>query len=206
MIYRDEDRALWERRNQLQDRLRAAQGAEREARDARAEADAVARKSAAQGRRLPMLDDIRIASPCNVSWEAMTGDAQKRFCGGCQKNVFNLSEMTRAQAEEFLATQTTTPCVRLYMRADGTVLTTDCPKQRRKRIFTADAASMASMMFGALAWLGYSRTYEQTQLMGKVAMGSPPVIETPVIETATPPDPVQFVPMQPPIQPKKVHP
>jgi hypothetical protein len=45
---------------------------------------------AAQGRRLPLLDNLRVASPCNVSWEAMTGDDWVRFCGSCEKSVYSL--------------------------------------------------------------------------------------------------------------------
>lgn len=42
-------------------------------------------------------------------------------------NVYNLSEMSRRQAEELIASREGGLCVRFYQRADGTVLTRDCP-------------------------------------------------------------------------------
>lgn len=73
------------------------------------------------------LETIQIAKPCPADWDAMTGDAQVRHCGSCRLNVYNLSEMTRAQAEAVILEHEGHLCVRLYTRADGTVLTRDCP-------------------------------------------------------------------------------
>jgi hypothetical protein len=46
-----------------------------------------------------MLDQIKIASPCSADWDRMEGTDRVRFCGECKKNVFNLSAMTRRDAE-----------------------------------------------------------------------------------------------------------
>src|SRR6185436_10400246 len=89
----------------------------------------------ASARRAPPLENLRVASPCNASWEAMKGDERVRFCGECQKNVYNLSAMTRDEAERLLADREGSICVRLYKRADGTVINADCPVGvRRKRV------------------------------------------------------------------------
>src|SRR5262245_21279679 len=72
------------------------------------------------------LDVIRVASPCDVSWDSMPGTRRVRFCPQCQQNVYNLSEMTRAQAEELVEEHEGRMCVRLYRRADGTAVTRDC--------------------------------------------------------------------------------
>ncbi len=74
-----------------------------------------------------MLDQIKIASPCSADWERMEGDERVRFCGECKKNVFDLSAMTRRDAEKLLVETNGNLCTRLYRRADGTVLTADCP-------------------------------------------------------------------------------
>jgi hypothetical protein len=80
---------------------------------------------------LPLLDRIRIASPCAARWEDMEGDARARHCGQCRLNVYNLSEMTREEAERVMTTTGAEGvCVRMYRRADGTVLTRDCPVGR----------------------------------------------------------------------------
>jgi hypothetical protein len=73
------------------------------------------------------LENIKIASPCSADWEEMFGDERKRFCGECRLNVYNLSGMSRDEAENFLMTSEGRVCVRYYLRADGTVLTDDCP-------------------------------------------------------------------------------
>ncbi|MBS1153269.1 MAG: hypothetical protein H6Q89_4967, partial [Myxococcaceae bacterium] len=87
---------------------------------------------------------IRVAKPCHRDWEKMSGDARSRFCADCQLNVFNLSEMTTEEARELIREKEGQLCVRFYQRADGTVLTRDCPvgvaKQRRKVIVAAGAA------------------------------------------------------------------
>lgn len=74
-----------------------------------------------------MLDQIKIASPCSADWDRMEGDDRVRFCGECKKNVFNLSEMTRRDAEALLKETNGNLCARIYRRTDGTVLTEDCP-------------------------------------------------------------------------------
>ncbi len=77
--------------------------------------------------KLTVLEDVRIASPCSASWDAMKGDDRVRFCGACEKNVYNLSGMTRPEAMQFLRTHEGHLCLRFYQRADGTILTQDCP-------------------------------------------------------------------------------
>lgn len=73
------------------------------------------------------LEEIKIARPCRADWNAMTGDEQARFCGSCHKNVYDISQMSRAAAEQLIAEKEGNVCIRLYRRADGTVMTQDCP-------------------------------------------------------------------------------
>jgi hypothetical protein len=81
-----------------------------------------------------MLDQIKIASPCSADWDQMKGNDQVRFCDECKKNVFNLSAMTRRDAEALIKETNGNLCARLYRRADGTVLTEDCPVGVRVKI------------------------------------------------------------------------
>jgi len=78
------------------------------------------------------LDSLEIASPCSASWEQMKGDEKVRFCTGCRKKVYALSSMTRKEAESILLHPGGSPCVRFFQRADGTVLTSDCPVGQRR--------------------------------------------------------------------------
>lgn len=82
------------------------------------------------------LDQLKIASPCNASWAEMSGDERVRFCQLCSKNVYNLSNMSRTDAENLVKEKEGNLCVRFFVRSDGTLLTQDCPvglaKIRRK--------------------------------------------------------------------------
>ena len=73
------------------------------------------------------LDALSVASPCPANWEEMTGDDRIRFCNSCQLNVYHLSGMTRLEAETLIQEKEGKLCVRYYRRADGTILTKDCP-------------------------------------------------------------------------------
>ena len=86
----------------------------------------------------PLLAQVRVASPCSAKWEKMFGNEQVRHCTDCRKNVYNLTAMSRDDAEALLAANSNGEmCIRFYERADGTIMTADCPvgverKQRRK--------------------------------------------------------------------------
>src|SRR5438105_4127775 len=86
------------------------------------------------------LDRVRVATPCRASWNAMDGDERVRFCPSCRFNVYNLSEMSRAEAAKLVTETEGRLCVRFYRRADGTMLTRDCPvgiRMMRRRVATA---------------------------------------------------------------------
>ncbi|HEX5733338.1 MAG TPA: TonB family protein [Blastocatellia bacterium] len=96
------------------------------------------------------LDRIKVASPCTADWRFMLGNELVRFCGQCNKNVYNLSSMKRAEAEDLIRRMEGQLCVKFYRRNDGTILTADCPvglrafKQRVSRIKTAIFAVLIS--------------------------------------------------------------
>ena len=146
--------------------------------------------------RLP-LASVQIAAPCTAAWEEMTGDARVRFCAQCEKHVYNLSEMTTAEAEDLLDAHGENVCVRFYQRADGTVMTTDCPvgvSKRRRRRVAATAVALAASAAGAAAATWSALTGVTAMPPVDTSLPAPaPVTETvppPVIETP-PPQPVK---------------
>ena len=74
-----------------------------------------------------VLSNVQIASPCSASWDEMAGDDRARFCSHCKLHVYNLSSMSREEAESLVVAKEGRLCVRFYQRADGTVMTKDCP-------------------------------------------------------------------------------
>lgn len=141
-------------------------------------------------RALPMLDSVRVASPCSADWTQMVGDEKVRFCTSCEKNVYNLSAMTSADAEDLLgASAGGELCVRFYQRVDGTVMTSDCPvgvtRKRRKKLALAIAGAGA-LAWGAVAQLD-RRTMGVVPMTGEIAMqGELPPATTPATSAAPP--------------------
>lgn len=106
------------------------------------------------------LDHVTVAAPCHVGWENMVGDERVRFCGQCSLNVYNLSGMTKSEAERLVVQAEGRLCVRFYRRADGTILTKNCPvglralKKRAAKVATASVSAALSFFTGILAATG----------------------------------------------------
>jgi len=99
--------------------------------------------------RTGLLERMRVASPCPASWAAMEGDERVRFCRECSLHVYNISEMTRGEAEALLARAGGRLCARFYRRADGTVITKDCPRglrALRRRAARRAGAALAALL------------------------------------------------------------
>lgn len=105
--------------------------------------------------RLPILDNIRVATPCSADWNAMTGDERARLCGQCDRHVYNISGLTREEAEALVIEHEGLLCVRYFQRADGTILLADCEiglQQKRRRRLVAAGAAAALAAGGALGY------------------------------------------------------
>jgi hypothetical protein len=103
---------------------------------------------------VPLLARIRVATPCQADWSQMTGDERVRHCAHCKKDVFNLSELSREQAERLIIEKNGDLCARYFQRTDGTILLADCSvgiKQKRKTSVLAASAAMLLAGTGGLA-------------------------------------------------------
>lgn len=149
---------------------------------------------------LSVLDSISVASPCTADWNRMAGNDRVRFCSDCRLNVYNLSAMSRADAEALVISTEGRLCARFYRRPDGTLLTRDCPvglRAARARIAAGIAriAAAAAFLIGGAISLGTGRPVRLREVqpfsticewisptppipMGKVVMGD--VCATPV--------------------------
>jgi len=134
------------------------------------------------------LDQLRIASPCKMKWENMQGDERTRHCGVCRLNVYNVAGLSRVEALALLVRSNSGErvCMRVMRRADGTLITRDCPVGKR----IADqvrlrVASLAVFMAGFF-WFSAGRAGPEMgdvepmrQILGKIAIARP-------LPTATP--------------------
>lgn len=139
------------------------------------------------------LDSIKVASPCSADWESMVGNNRTRFCGQCKLNVYNLSGMTRTEAENLLMNSEGRVCARFFRRADGTVLTKDCPvgwaavKKRMSRVWTA----VASMVITAVSGIGMVTAFnsitevEHTPTIGSILVEKEPLTGKVLIEPSS---------------------
>jgi len=129
------------------------------------------------------LNNLKVASPCSQDWNAMIGNDRTRYCGECKLNVFNLSGMSKVEAENLITNAEGRLCVRFYKRADGSVITQDCPvgwarvKQRTRAYVTA----VASLIFTFLGALGLVAAFKKSNndIVGAIALSSPTPKATP---------------------------
>lgn len=107
---------------------------------------------------LGILQLIKIAAPCTADWDSMSGDDRARHCSQCNLKVYNLSAMSADEAAALVQGAEGRLCVRLYQRADGTVITQDCPvglrllRIRTVRALRRIAAAVALLVSGGLTF------------------------------------------------------
>ncbi|MBX3153281.1 tetratricopeptide repeat protein [Candidatus Obscuribacterales bacterium] len=133
-----------------------------------------------------ILDSLRLATPCTKDWDKMDGDERVRFCGGCEKNVYNISDMTRREANAFLQEHGLTKCMRISRRHDGTVITDDCPVGLRKaRERFRRIAKVASIAIGFL-FASFGKAYGADANLDRTPAGSG-LTDTPLSAVPNPP-------------------
>ncbi|MBS0209747.1 MAG: hypothetical protein JSS27_12425 [Planctomycetes bacterium] len=99
---------------------------------------------------LDVLYQVRVASRCTARWEAMTGDERVRHCAQCDLKVYDFSQLSSDEAVELLTQSEGRVCGRVYRRADGRVLTKDCPVGQLARV----RARVGRVLLAAMSWLG----------------------------------------------------
>jgi hypothetical protein len=109
------------------------------------------------------LPRLRIAVACNVDWSAMVGGDRARFCGQCCQTVYNVERLRPREVADLLERHgERMPCLRLFTRPDGTVVTRTClhwvtAGVRRVRMGLVSGAALAvafwSNVFLLRGWL-----------------------------------------------------
>ena len=164
------------------------------------------------------LNQVRIASPCTAPWEEMVGDDRSRLCGHCHLNVYNIVAMSQHEAERLIAEKEGRLCLRLHQRADGTVITRDCPiglaALRRKSVWLlGKIAAGFAIALGGFAWAtDFANPYRERIALDGAApistlarwMREPPsqqIMITGGVMMMPPPPAPQASPAQPPANP-----
>lgn len=93
----------------------------------------------------------------------MRGGDRSRHCSQCDRAVYNISGLTSAEVSDLIRNRQDRVCVRLHRRADGTVITRDCPKGLRD--YRIRVAKFAGSVFAAIIGL-FSVNFGQRQPVG----------------------------------------
>jgi hypothetical protein len=152
--------------------------------------------------RLEVLD---VREPCTEDWRKMTGDDRVRFCGTCRLDVYDLSALTTADAEELVNKNDGSLCVRFYRRADGTVTTLDCAPRRFEKLRRGARVGLgfgALLVAGALSIVGALGVVAASDASEAVHEWADKVVEPhPVIMGAMPlPEPPPSIDEQQPVE------
>ena len=143
------------------------------------------------------LDHVKVAAPCNVDWDGMIGNDRSRFCGQCSLNVYNLSDMSKREAEQLIASSEGRLCVRFYRRSDGSILTRNCPvglraiKRRMSSLVRAVTSLVLSFVTGLSIYEVLARI-SAVELPQRHTMGD---MAIPLVHPPTPPSPLPPPPM-----------
>jgi hypothetical protein len=116
------------------------------------------------------INRLRIASPCRANWDQMSGDDRMRFCDLCNLHVYDISRLSRKEAEALITNTEGRICARLYRRSDGTVITKDCPvglRAIRRRLAKVTGAVFAAMLSASVTVFPRARSSSAGQLYSK---------------------------------------
>jgi TonB family protein len=110
------------------------------------------------------LSKVKVSAPCTAEWRWMYGNDRVRFCSQCQLNVYNLSAMTKPEAEHLIQNTEGRLCVKFYRRTDGTILTQNCPVGLRaiKERFTRTRTHLIGAVVSLLGFFGFIGAYKFT--------------------------------------------
>lgn len=128
--------------------------------------------------RLPLLNQLQIATPCHAAWDGMAGSDRERHCESCAKTVHNLIEHTTEEAYRLVTAPEAHICVRMHRDAAGNILTKDSqpatPTTRRGLL--QRLGLLAASWFGLSTMAGCRRVEEffSPPLQGAVCPPPPP--------------------------------
>jgi hypothetical protein len=121
-------------------------------------------------------NNFKVSSPCSANWDAMTGGDRVRFCAHCQLHVYNFAALTNDEIRTLLAKSEGQVCGRLFRRADGTVITRDCPvglRVLRRRVAKIAGSAFAAILSMCSLALAQSTPSTQESSQVKITRSNP---------------------------------
>jgi hypothetical protein len=105
----------------------------------------------------------------------MSGTDRVRYCPECKLNVYNFSAMNPAEIQSLVSTKTGRLCARFYQRADGTMLTQNCPVGFRGALLRA--VSLASVSLSAIIALSHPKPVQSQVQSSKTLVQIQPALD-----------------------------
>lgn len=153
------------------------------------------------------LPRLQIAVPCHQDWNAMPGDARVRFCGQCCQNVYDVRHLRAREVAALIeAHGERMPCLRLFRRPDGTVVTRSCLEWLRTgvRVVRWSAWSVAALAVGfwMQVWLWHERLHPDSTIAPAHQERPKPAIRVAPLRDWEPPVPIMGDPGATPRPPR----
>ncbi|MCP9493114.1 MAG: carboxypeptidase-like regulatory domain-containing protein [Pyrinomonadaceae bacterium MAG19_C2-C3] len=125
------------------------------------------------GKSKKLLERVRVPQACDASWNEMTARADtgaRRLCEHCAREVHDLSEMTKAEAEDLIGNAKGRVCVRLVRDANGRVVTKDAlTKDAASERFTPTLYGITRRASSIAAASAFSAALTLTNVAGQTA-------------------------------------
>jgi len=121
-----------------------------------------------------------VPKPCPEDWDQLTPTEQGHHCQTCKTKVWDISSMTRGQAEAFLARHTDHLCVSYRERSNGEIVYAPepvVPAGRLTRLLPAAAAGLSLALAACTAATPEKKEApkpEERQIKGDRAPARPP--------------------------------
>jgi hypothetical protein len=155
------------------------------------------------------IDAYRIPSPCSVAWEEMTPlqTDPARHCSQCSRAVYDFEQMSRAEIEALLASQSYV-CAHMPRHPDGALVTREAPwsvPRRRLHVLTTITASAAALAglagctedrIGKVAPMGSAVPGTTTTANGEATATAAPAATVTAASASTAPPTVSVPPHQ----------
>jgi hypothetical protein len=146
------------------------------------------------------MTDLRIASPCHESWDAMTPDGRGRHCAACAKTVIDVTAMAPDEGRAFVARELPARlsrgervCVRAHADPRGQLLR---PGIRRYLLTNGLAAMLALSLAGCGEPVGPTvGDVGPEQPENQPATGGGGEVPRPILGETLPPEPVVPLPL-----------
>ena len=94
------------------------------------------------------LNRLQVGSPCTASWDGMTGDAMRRHCAQCDRQVFDFARMTPRQIEARIEATGGRLCARITRASDGCLVTAPPPVFWMERRASPVATALVTAFLG----------------------------------------------------------